>query len=96
MVRYSSSVASQGNFVKAARNLQSRRSLVVRAAATTNGDVKKEKSYKVTLLPGDGIGPEIMEVAVKVLKEIGSQHGARPPVRSLNLFLSCFVVQAMF
>jgi 3-isopropylmalate dehydrogenase len=33
-----------------------------------------ERSYKITLLPGDGIGPEIIKVAVDVLKEIGSQE----------------------
>jgi len=31
------------------------------------------KSYRLTLLPGDGIGPEIMAVAVEVLKEVGQQ-----------------------
>ena len=30
-------------------------------------------NYRITLLPGDGIGPEIMAVAVDVLKVIGSQ-----------------------
>lgn len=69
-------IASQGNVaVKGARNVQSRRPLVVRAA-TTNGDVK-EKNYKVTVLPGDGIGPEIIGVAVDVLKLVGSQEGGR-------------------
>ncbi|PSB32467.1 3-isopropylmalate dehydrogenase [Stenomitos frigidus] len=29
--------------------------------------------YRITLLPGDGIGPEIMAVAVEVLKVIGQQ-----------------------
>ena len=29
--------------------------------------------YRITLLPGDGIGPEIMTVAVEVLKVIGKQ-----------------------
>ena len=31
------------------------------------------KKYTVTLLPGDGIGPEIMAVTVQVLKEIAKQ-----------------------
>ena len=31
------------------------------------------QKYSITLLPGDGIGPEIMEVAVDVLKLIGKQ-----------------------
>lgn len=31
------------------------------------------QSYRITLLPGDGIGPEIMAVAVAVLQEIGKQ-----------------------
>jgi 3-isopropylmalate dehydrogenase len=30
-------------------------------------------TYRITLLPGDGIGPEIMAVAVDVLKNVGSQ-----------------------
>ncbi len=30
-------------------------------------------NYRITLLPGDGIGPEIMAVAVDVLKVIGNQ-----------------------
>lgn len=30
-------------------------------------------NYRITLLPGDGIGPEIMTVAVDVLKVIGNQ-----------------------
>jgi 3-isopropylmalate dehydrogenase len=30
-------------------------------------------SYRITLLPGDGIGPEIMAVAVDVLKSVGRQ-----------------------
>ncbi|PZO22053.1 MAG: 3-isopropylmalate dehydrogenase [Leptolyngbya foveolarum] len=32
------------------------------------------KTYRITLLPGDGIGPEIMAVAVAVLKQIGEQQ----------------------
>ena len=31
------------------------------------------KQYRITLLPGDGIGPEIMAVAVDVLKLVGKQ-----------------------
>lgn len=31
------------------------------------------QNYRITLLPGDGIGPEIIEVAVDVLKVIGKQ-----------------------
>ncbi|MBD2312144.1 3-isopropylmalate dehydrogenase [Desertifilum sp. FACHB-1129] len=30
-------------------------------------------NYRITLLPGDGIGPEIMTVAVEVLKAVGQQ-----------------------
>lgn len=33
------------------------------------------KQYRITLLPGDGIGPEIMAVTVAVLKQVGSQMG---------------------
>ena len=33
------------------------------------------QTRKVCLLPGDGIGPEIITEAVKVLDAIGSKHG---------------------
>jgi len=33
------------------------------------------KQYRITLLPGDGIGPEILAVTVAVLKEVGQQLG---------------------
>lgn len=33
------------------------------------------KQYRITLLPGDGIGPEIMTVTVAVLKQVGEQLG---------------------
>lgn len=33
------------------------------------------KHYRITLLPGDGIGPEIMAVTVTVMKEVGQQLG---------------------
>ncbi|NJK36342.1 MAG: 3-isopropylmalate dehydrogenase [Oscillatoriales cyanobacterium RM1_1_9] len=32
------------------------------------------RTYRITLLPGDGIGPEIMQVAVSVLQRIGQQY----------------------
>ncbi|XP_024360050.1 uncharacterized protein [Physcomitrium patens] len=52
---------------------QGKRPLVVRAAAA-NADAI-EKKYKITVLPGDGIGPEIIGVAVDVLRLVGSQEG---------------------
>jgi 3-isopropylmalate dehydrogenase len=32
------------------------------------------KSFRITLLPGDGIGPEIIAVATDVLKQVAPQH----------------------
>ncbi len=32
-------------------------------------------NYRITLLPGDGIGPEIMSVTVGILKQVGEQFG---------------------
>ncbi len=34
-----------------------------------------DKSYKIAVLPGDGIGPEVMEQAHKVLDAIEKKHG---------------------
>lgn len=36
--------------------------------------VPMKEPFRITLLPGDGIGPEIMTVAVAVLKQVGPQH----------------------
>ena len=33
------------------------------------------KNYKIALIKGDGIGPEIVDEAVKVLKALGSKYG---------------------
>ncbi len=33
------------------------------------------KKFKVTVLPGDGIGPEIISQAVEVMKLVGEKHG---------------------
>jgi 3-isopropylmalate dehydrogenase len=41
------------------------------AAATT----KQSKRYSITLLPGDGIGPEVISVAKNVLNLAGSLEG---------------------
>lgn len=35
------------------------------------------KTYKIAVLPGDGIGPEVMAEALKVLGKISSQRGAQ-------------------
>jgi hypothetical protein len=50
----------------------------IRCATTTSS-----KRYTITLLPGDGIGPEVISVATNVLKLAGSLEG--PSVRS-NVF----------
>lgn len=33
------------------------------------------KSLKITVLPGDGIGPEVARVAVRVLRQVAERHG---------------------
>ncbi|GBG59098.1 hypothetical protein CBR_g24441 [Chara braunii] len=48
---------------------------VVRASASETSEGACARSYKITLLPGDGIGPEIMKVAKEVLKMVGQQEG---------------------
>ena len=34
------------------------------------------KKYKIVLLSGDGIGPEISEVSKKVLKKLSKNHNS--------------------
>ena len=33
------------------------------------------KEYKIAVLPGDGIGPEIVPEAIKVLDKVGEMYG---------------------
>ena len=40
-----------------------------------NMAVDKKDNYKITLLPGDGIGPEILNACVPVLDAIGKKNG---------------------
>jgi 3-isopropylmalate dehydrogenase len=35
------------------------------------------ESFRILVLPGDGIGPEVMEQAVRVLKQVETQSGAK-------------------
>lgn len=46
-----------------------------RTVAMASGATKGDRSYKLTVLPGDGIGPEILKVAIDVLRLVGSQEG---------------------
>ena len=64
------------------KSLSKRKSQAMQAvrasAASSNAAIaatSAERTYRVTLLPGDGIGPEIMAVAVNLLKELGKIEG---------------------
>ncbi|KAI3771094.1 hypothetical protein L6452_02250 [Arctium lappa] len=48
------------------------RPVIIRCSATTKSTAK---SYNITLLPGDGIGPEVISVAKNVLNLAGSIEG---------------------
>lgn len=66
---------------------KSRQTMVVRASACG----PKPKSYKISLLPGDGIGPEVLKVAVDVLQLVGSHEGSSSHLLSASkrsVFLS--------
>jgi 3-isopropylmalate dehydrogenase len=54
--------------------LPSRSSTSSRRSARRMTIAAASKNYNITLLPGDGIGPEIMAVAKTCLVEVGSQH----------------------
>ena len=58
----------QSQAMQAVRASSASSNVAVAAAAA-------EKTYRVTLLPGDGIGPEIMAVAVTLLQELGKLEG---------------------
>ncbi|XP_002979709.2 uncharacterized protein LOC9636158 [Selaginella moellendorffii] len=67
------SLASPRSIFNAATPAPRQRSCApaVRCIATASAS----RSYKITVLPGDGIGPEIMSVALDVMRSIGSQEG---------------------
>lgn len=48
---------------------------VQKAAGTGAVVAESNREYKITILPGDGIGPEIIRVAVDVLRVVGKQEG---------------------
>ena len=50
-----------------------RRSRWARAPASARGDA--DMSLKIALLPGDGIGPEVTEEAVRILKNVAEHSG---------------------
>lgn len=49
--------------------------LAVTRRASSRQIVRLQASHKVTVLPGDGIGPEITKVALQVLEAAGKAHG---------------------
>lgn len=75
---------------KLARPFQSfslRRStpLTVRCSAAAPPSSKSQRSYTITLLPGDGIGPEVISVAKDVLLLAGSLEGIKYDFREMLL-----------
>ncbi len=40
------------------------------------------RTFKITTLPGDGIGPEVMDVALAVLDLVGSEYGLNFKIKS--------------
>ncbi|PNX78017.1 3-isopropylmalate dehydrogenase chloroplastic-like, partial [Trifolium pratense] len=56
------------------RSSSSKKPTSLRCSAATSST---KKSYKITLLPGDGIGPEVVSVAKDVLLLTGSIHGIK-------------------
>ncbi|CAJ2659616.1 unnamed protein product [Trifolium pratense] len=56
------------------RSSSSKKPTSLRCSAATPST---KKSYKITLLPGDGIGPEVVSVAKDVLLLTGSIHGIK-------------------
>ncbi|KAL2651520.1 hypothetical protein R1flu_019648 [Riccia fluitans] len=60
------------------RKLESSASRISKCGyANVTAAAQKERNYKVTLLPGDGIGPEIMDVAVNVMRAVGAREGIK-------------------
>jgi len=50
-------------------------SLELKERAATSRSIPKTMQLKIVVLPGDGVGPEVIEQAVLVLREIANIHG---------------------
>jgi 3-isopropylmalate dehydrogenase len=50
-----------------------------------------KNQYEVALLPGDGIGPEVVAAAVSVLKAVGDMHGVKLNYTSYEVGADCYV-----
>jgi len=71
--------------VKPSFSFFSRRSApIICSAAPTPS--KSQRSYTITLLPGDGIGPEVISVAKDVLILAGSLEGTAPSLFGIAAF----------
>ncbi|GKE43094.1 3-isopropylmalate dehydrogenase, chloroplastic-like protein [Tanacetum coccineum] len=60
--------------------------IIIRCCSSTTTAAKK--SYNITLLPGDGIGPEVISVAKNVLNLAASIEGSESNL-NLNLNSTC-------
>ncbi|PWA46937.1 Isocitrate and isopropylmalate dehydrogenase family [Artemisia annua] len=49
--------------------------VIIRCCSSSSSTTAAKKSYNITLLPGDGIGPEVISVAKNVLNLAGSIEG---------------------
>ena len=47
--------------------------------------VQKKDEYVVTLLPGDGIGPEIISATLPSLNAVASKHGFKVSFREADI-----------
>ncbi|PWA40632.1 Isocitrate and isopropylmalate dehydrogenase family [Artemisia annua] len=52
-----------------------RKPVIIRCCSSSSSTTAAKKSYNITLLPGDGIGPEVISVAKNVLNLAGSIEG---------------------
>ena len=68
------SMSSGCGCMRGVRALAARRQPAVRVFRTRAGTIVA-KAHKVAVLPGDGIGPEIMDAALKVLVAAGKAEG---------------------
>ena len=47
--------------------------------------VQKKDEYVITLLPGDGIGPEIISATIPSLNAVASKHGFKFSFREADI-----------
>ena len=47
------------------------------------------RSYKIAVIPGDGIGPDVVEIGMNIMQKAAETHGFKIVFLFIEAFLKC-------